>query len=514
MATTKAKPRKRKVNKHYQLNAVELFKYLNLDHSEAEQIQFFAPLSKKQETFCNDQDNDIIVFGGQAGSGKTQVSILRMLIGVLSDDNYAACICRQSKVQLKGAGAIFPTATKVFEHAAKASTNKIELSWNFPNGPELKAMHLDGNQNDYQGMQVTEFYVDESTQCKEEDVVYLMSRLRSKATKREHQLVLATNPLFDSFLRIWLEKGGYLNEEGYCKPEMDGATTYMARIEGEWHFTQTWEEMEAMYGAETADDAYRFVFYSAGVDDNPYIKRYLPDYIRKLDNLPALERAMLRLGCWHAKSTASGLFKREWVKIVDQSYIPMHLKKVRAWDIAATLPDKEVNKNPDWTRGLLGCYDKESAIFYVLGLESMRDRPARVQHLIEQTALADGKSTYVCLPLDPGASSKESLAMKQSRLGGMGIKVLVSKTQKSKFERAEGFLIAAQNGQVVLAAGDWNKAFLDEWESFDGKSSRAKKDDIVDSCSDCFMQCTSNNLIPSVKFNKQRAAGMTGHTLV
>ena len=69
MATVKPKPRKRKVIKQYELNAVELFEYLNLDTDEAEQIQFFAPLSKKQEDFCNDQENDIIVFGGQAGSG-------------------------------------------------------------------------------------------------------------------------------------------------------------------------------------------------------------------------------------------------------------------------------------------------------------------------------------------------------------------------------------------------------------------------------------------------------------
>lgn len=506
------KPRKRKVIRHYELNAVELFEYLSLDHNHAQDIQFFAPLSKKQEDFCNDQENDIICFGGQAASGKTQVSILRMLIGVLEDPNYAACVCRKSKVQLKGAGAIFPTATKVFEYAGNASTNKIELSWSFPNGPELKALHLDDNQNDYQGMQVTEFYVDESTQCKEADVVYLMSRLRSKA-KRQHQLILATNPLYDSFLRIWLERAGYLDEEGFCRADMDGVTTYMARIEGEWVFTKTWEEMAKMYGDTTADEAYRFVFYSAGVDDNPYIRRYLPDYIRKLDNLPKIEKMMLRQGCWYAKPEASGFFKREWCKIVDISQVPLHLKKVRAYDIAATLPDKEVNTNPDWTRGILGAYDKESAIFYVLDMVSMRDRPARVQQLIESTALADGKSTYVSLPLDPGAGSRESLAMKQSRLGSIGVKTLVSRTNKSKLERAEGFLIAAQNGQVVVASGDWNKAFFEEWEGFDGKNTRTKKDDIVDSCSDCHTQCTTNNLIPAVQFNKQRASTMGGSTL-
>ena len=94
---------------------------------------------------------------------------------------------------------VFSTATKLFESAAGASTNKVELSWTFPEGQEIKALHLWDNQDDYQGQQVTAYFVDEATQCKEEDAVYLMSRLRSKA-KMRHQLCLTTNPLYDSYL--------------------------------------------------------------------------------------------------------------------------------------------------------------------------------------------------------------------------------------------------------------------------------------------------------------------------
>ena len=132
MASNPTKRKPRKQIKYYETNAEELCAYLGIESNTIDQLQFHAPLSKKQEMFCNDYQNDIIVYGGQVGSGKTQVSILRMLIGVMSDPNYAACITRQSKVQLKGSGAIFPTATKVFESAAKASTNKLELAWSFP----------------------------------------------------------------------------------------------------------------------------------------------------------------------------------------------------------------------------------------------------------------------------------------------------------------------------------------------------------------------------------------------
>lgn len=510
---SKPKQRQRKNIRHYELNAKELSEYLDIDIESLKEIQFYNPLSIKQELFLNDQENDIIVYGGQAASGKSQVSILRMLIGAITDPHYTATICRQSKVQLKGSGAIFPTASKVFEEAGKASTNRVELSWSFPSGVDIKALHLWDNQNDYQGQQNTEYYVDEAVQCKEEDITYLLTRLRSKS-KRTHQLILATNPLYESFLRVWLERAGYLDEDGYPNKAMDGKTVYMLRQDGEWMFKNTWEELADLYGADSADEAYRFVFYSAGVDDNPYIRRYLPSYIRKLDNLPRRDKEMLRLGCWHSKLEASGFFKREWVKIIDYADVPRHLRFIRAYDLASTLPDKEVNKNPDYSRGILGGYDRDTGIFYVCDMVSLRDRPARVQQMIEATAQKDGKNVYVCLAKDPGSAAEEALQNKRARLGRLGFKTLVSKTRGSKLERAEGFLIAAQNMQVCLVRGDWNRPFLEELENFTGKTNNKEKNDIVDATSDCFNQCTNSSLIPSITFNKARAGLMRGNTLI
>ena len=112
---------------------------------------------------------------------------------------------------------------------------------------------------------------------------------------------------------------------------MDSVPVYMARVNGEWEFRKTWEELEEEFGEDAANDAYSFVFYSVGVDDNPYIRRYLPDYIRKLDNLPDLEKRMLRHGCWYAKPEASGWFKESWVKIIEPSQVPLGLKTVRCY---------------------------------------------------------------------------------------------------------------------------------------------------------------------------------------
>lgn len=508
----KVLPKKPKKVKHYVLNATELVQYLNLDNLEMVDLEIHSPLSKKQELFCNDYTNDIICFGGQAGSGKTQVSILKMLIGVMQDPNYAACITRQSKVQLKGSGSVFSTATKLFERAAGASTNKVELSWNFPEGQEIKALHLWDNQDDYQGQQVTAYFVDEASQCKEEDTVYLMSRLRSRA-KMQHQLCLTTNPLYDSYLRVWLESAGYIDDDGYPIKSMDGVTTFMLRVNGDWQFRHSEEELEQEYG-DIAEDAYRFVFYSAGVDDNPYIRRYLPSYIRKLDNLPEMERKMLRHGCWKAQPENSGYFKPDWCKVIEANQVPYGLRTIRSWDVAATLPDRDTNKNPDWTRGVKGCFDKDTGIFYILDMQSDRNRPAVIQNLIESTAISDGKGVLQALPKDPGAAGVEVIAQKTARLGSLGIKVLVSKTRKSKFERAEAFLIAAQNGNVCLVKADWNKAFLDEWSSFTGVSSRALKDDIVDSTSDLIMHLQSYSYLPKPRFGNTGYTRLRGGTLL
>ena len=159
-------------------------------------------------------------------------------------------------------------------------------------------------------------------------------------------------------------------------------------------------------------------------------------------------------------------------------------------------------------------YDKETGMFYVLDMVSERNRPAVIQKLIEDTAQKDGKGVYIGLPKDPGAGAIEALANKIARLAKLGFKTLVSKTRKSKFERAEGFLIAAQNGNVVLVRGDWNKAFLDEWCGYDGTDSRNKKDDIVDATADCYNQLMNSMFIPTVTYNRNRMQEMRGGTLL
>ena len=59
-------------------------------------IVIHAPLSIKQETYLNDTTNDVIVWGGAASAGKTQLSLLQLMLNGMWDKNYVGGIARQS----------------------------------------------------------------------------------------------------------------------------------------------------------------------------------------------------------------------------------------------------------------------------------------------------------------------------------------------------------------------------------------------------------------------------------
>src|SRR5690606_40645121 len=45
-----------------------------------EGIEILCPLSIKQEKYLNDDEHDIVVWGGAASAGKTQLSLLRLML--------------------------------------------------------------------------------------------------------------------------------------------------------------------------------------------------------------------------------------------------------------------------------------------------------------------------------------------------------------------------------------------------------------------------------------------------
>lgn len=488
-------------------------KTFNISQEKLEDIPIHCPLSIKQEKYLNDDKNDILVWGGSAGAGKTSLSLLLIQLMAGSDPNFVAAIARKTQKMMKSAGSLWSTGCRLARQM-KAKVNSQELTWNFPNGAEVKCHHLDNNQDDWQGTQCTQFLVDEGQQCQEDDVWYLTSRLRSQSDSK-HQLRITCNPQKESYLCRWLSEAGYLDENGFPNPEMDGVTTYMIQYEGEFKWYKSLAAVKKECGKEIADSAQKFVFYSANVFDNPYIRKHRPEYITKLQNMKPIERARLLEGCWYIDEKKNGFIKREWFKPLRMSDLPLGLPEVRCWDLAGTAPHPG-NRNPDWTRGVKAQYDRNTASFYVMDMKSIRDRAAIVQSLIEKAALEDGAACSIGIPQDMAAAGKEVAATKTSRLASKGFKAYTNKTRGSKLVRGEMFLIALQEGRVYVADGVFSEVHYDELESFDGGKNSGRKDDIWDAMVDAYNLLTSGNLVPTIKIGNHmsRLKQMTGNTLL
>lgn len=473
----------------------------NWSQEELKEIQVFAPLSKKQEVYLNDSEHDIVCWGGAASSGKSYISALDILVNGYSDKDYRAGIIRKQKEQLKGAGSLYDECCQMYsQFGVKPRGNSMDFL--FDSGAMVKMSHSDKAQDkhNFQGWQCTNFLVDECQQLLEGNVVYLLSRLRSKS-KKAHQLKLTCNPDYNSFLRVWLEKGKYLDKEGIPDKAMDGKTTYYCEVAGEIVFCQTMEEFNDKYGDMDVDPL-KFVFYAANCYDNPWIIKHQPKYVNKLKNLPKIERQRLFEGSWYAKEEASGHFKKEWVTLIPKGEVPASSRRVRAWDRGATLPSS-ANPDPDWTVGTKGCFD-EVGNLYIMDMVRFRNRPAVVQQTIESTAERDGKGCAVAIPQDVGAAGIEAVSYSKAALMKKGFNVIICKANKSKALRFEPVAIAAENRCIFVVKGDWNKAFFDELEQldFDDKHSH---DDIADSMSDLYSVLAKRMMMVSVKVNSNRS---------
>lgn len=334
---------------------------------------------------------------------------------------------------------------------------------------------------------------DEATDFTEDMIVYLLSRMRNAHVNYSPQMFLMTNPDYDSFLREWIQDFYLDQTTGIPKEELAGVKRYFFRQGNTMLWYNSKEEAEKIHGSGDASGLSSFTFIPATCRDNPPLLKAQPDYISRLMSLPRVEMERLLLGSWFARPSASGLFKREWVGMVDHPN-GRAISRVRAWDLAFTKPSEQM-PNPDWTAGVLISKDKHN-VYTVEDVQRMRDRVHEVEKLIFETAVRDGQDVIISIPLDPAAAAGAYAKDLQRRLAEMGFTVRLSKPVTSKVTRFAPFSSVAQAGFVNVVKADWNKDFFDELEIFDGD--KKKKDDQVDGCSDCFLLLNRQLVIPNM----------------
>jgi predicted phage terminase large subunit-like protein len=186
------------------------------------------------------------------------------------------------------------------------------------------------------------------------------------------------------------------------------------------------------------------------------------------------------------KSPEGQYFKRAWFKNrVDPDRVPRDLRRIRAWDLAATAEGENGNRDPDYT---VGCLLGESldGTIYVLDVNRLRKSPREVESALLSTAQRDGHEVAIRIEQEGGSSGK-MVGDHITRTVLRGFDARFVKPQGDKFVRSQPFNAACERQDVKLVRGDWNDAFIEELVGFP----LGKHDDQVDAAVAAFAGMTS-----------------------
>lgn len=472
------------------------------------------PISKRQHMYVTSKA-DVTLFGGAAGSGKSEIGVIDFLQYV-GYKNFIGVITRRTTVQLKGAGGILTkcmrTFSKVFEYGEEFVWKEKDNKFVFYDiktdqtgkkkktaRSEIYLKHFEHEKNseaDWQGTEANLYLVDEGTQFTIGMINYIMSRMRNPScVEVEPKLKITCNPDADHPLREWVEP--YLNEDGTPDRNKDGLIRYFTAHEGEYCWGDSVEEVVSKSGCEVKD-VLSFTFVSANVYDNRIVQEINPKYVAWLKGLKGVNKHRLLYGNWKVRESTSTYFQRQWVtELTDIDYSQID-KVVRAWDLADKLPS-DANPSPDYTISAKMARMKNGE-YILLDLTRHRVRTGEWLSHILDIAEKDGQGVDILLPQDPNPSAKIGIQQVLLRpLNERGYYAICKSTNQKKLDRFRPFSAACQNESIFFlknCGNDfWNKNYntndfiYKELEAFTGERKRgeAGHDDIPDACSDAFM---------------------------
>jgi phage terminase large subunit-like protein/energy-coupling factor transporter ATP-binding protein EcfA2 len=460
----------------------------------------FAPASRKQQMVL-ESTAQIMVIGGAAGSGKSYLLQLMPLL-IVNDPKTACIMFRRTVPQIRGQGGLFDKAKDIYNQlppVVKPKFKENEMTATFPNGATVKwqSMQHVSDKYDIQGLEFTFIGVDEGTQFEWEQLEYMMSRLRSSSSYPS-RMVISCNPDPDHYLRKMVD--WYLDKDGYPDPTKDGVIRYFVRVDDQYMWGESVEELKKRYGKKCKPVSFTFI--SSTIYDNPPMLINNPDYLAQLEGLNEVDRARLLHGNWDARPQGANYFKRSFLKEVD--VLPLSVDKVRSYDKAGT-ERSTGNKTPDFTAGI-GVARDQDGIYYLFGdycdefvdegdwstgnLGRFCKKAGERDTIIMKQAIHDGDDVRIIFPVDPGQAGIAEFTTSSRELLNQGFIVEKDPTpgNKKKLVRFSPFANLAQNGFVRVVKKsfplDTYEALMKELESFDGeRSTGTRKDDWVDAIS-------------------------------
>ena len=409
----------------------------------------WKPNPGPQERFHRSSADEVL-YGGQAGGGKTE-SLLIEALRHAAVPGYTAVLFRRTFRELQQPKGLIERG-RVVCPAFGGIYHETKFMWRFPAGGMLVFSHMEAEKDKLKHQSAEYAYIafDELTSFTESQYRYLFSRARTTCGVPA-RVRAGSNP--GNIGHEWVKRRWAAWLDGnHPNPAKDG--------EIRWYKPEGEAEVECDPGDP---DGLSRTFIRATVWDNPYIIENDPSYIAKLKALPLVERMQLLEGDWDVMAAAGLVFKREWFGIVKAR--PEAKRRVRFWDLAAT--EKEAAKDePDYTAGarvsLLG---NQSYIEHVI---RRRATWGGVKAMIVQTAQLDGKEVEIGIEQEPGASGKATIYELASMKELQGFTIRGYRSSKDKLQRANPWSAQAEVGNVKLVDdGSWDvQAFISECEMF------------------------------------------------
>jgi predicted phage terminase large subunit-like protein len=435
---------------------------------------------------------DIVIYGGQAGGGKSWALIYEGLRHAQNPD-FGYVIFRRTTVQIRNQGGLWDESMKVYPLAG-ARPREGTLDWFFPSGAWVGMAHLEHENTklDHQGAQYSAIGFDELTHFTESQFFYMLSRLRSRAGVPGY-VRCTTNPDPDSwvaeFIAWWIDQEEESPSYGLPIEGRQGRVRWFLRVNDELHWADTRAELEERFeGVVPPEDLLPMsvTFIPAKLSDNAAMMKAQPRYRANLNALPFVERMRLLGGNWKVRASKGKVFPRSGWRIVPG--IPKGpMRWVRYWDKAGTSYDTAQAKK-DHTAGVLMGYHLTEKLWYVKDVVRGQWEEAEREAVIRQTAELDGPEVMVYVEQEPGSGGKDSARASVKNLRGHAVRIhKVGRSDGDKLVRANPLAAQQQVGNVCLVkppgGGLWIPAYVAEMEAFPTKGI---PDDQVDGSSGAF----------------------------
>jgi predicted phage terminase large subunit-like protein len=476
--------------------------------ADATEQLVFGPCSEKQRLILTDDTTDVLLCGGGAGGGKSHTCLTKAL-KYINDPAARVLIVRKTYPQLKISGGLWDEAASIYKHF-RGVKKEQKMKWEFPNGATIQFAALPDDISEWQGSQLTHILVDEAAEFTEEEILFLISRLRSAKYKGHLSVTMTCNPHRDSFLYEWV-KFSLDEDTGVPRPGTENIVRYFINVGGQVYWALSVEELWEKYGEPMGlvrsapgvalksinflPKSFRFI--PLTIYDNPILLRNNPGYLANLLSQPRVNQLRYLQGSWTAKPEGAGYFRREWVEIVDEPPINP-VGRVRAWDFATSVPS-ETYPNPDWTVGVKMSRDRFGN-YYIEDVRRFRKLVDGVLKDVIDTAKRDGtEDCKVTIPKDPGAGGKTANTFFMRTLAENGIiaNSIQTSGHLSKLKRFLPFCTLAESGSVRVVKGEWNEAWFTELENFE-ENNRNQKDDQVDATGDAFNTLAKQIMLPDI----------------